>query len=119
MPKVELSPSALRELRKAMAVRKSFMWGAEGDGQTIVAPIVMPKAVQINLNNKTVTAYVGWTLGPLLGVIYAASKAGEEENQPFIHAFDEPLPILASDNSGHQLYIVGGGYTVRPEGITH
>lgn len=55
-------------------------------------------------------------LGHLKGVIYSSDKEQCGRPRTFIHFMDKP-PLLASDASGKQLYIVGGNYRVTSRGI--
>jgi len=59
-------------------------------------------------------------LGVLEAVTYSAKK-GADALADYIHHFGEggtKRPILAADPSNRRLHILGGGYDVRPEGIT-
>jgi hypothetical protein len=55
-------------------------------------------------------------LGELRGVIYSSDKEQCGKPRTFIHFMETP-PLLASDASGKQLYIVGGNYRVTARGI--
>ena len=55
-------------------------------------------------------------LGELRGLIYSSDKAQCGRPRTFIH-FMESRPMLASDPSGKQLYILGGNYRVTARGI--
>lgn len=59
-------------------------------------------------------------LGILEAVTYSAKK-GADALADYIHHFGEggtKRPVLAADPRTKRLHIVGGGYDVRPEGIT-
>lgn len=55
-------------------------------------------------------------LGELRGLIYSSDKEQCGRPRTFIHFMETP-PLLASDASGKQLYIVGGNYRVTARGI--
>ena len=55
-------------------------------------------------------------LGELRGLIYRSDKEQCGRPRTFIHFMETP-PLLASDASGKQLYIVGGNYRVTSRGI--
>ena len=55
-------------------------------------------------------------LGELRGLIYSSDKEQCGRPRTFIHFMETP-PLLASDASGRQLYIVGGNYRVTSRGI--
>jgi hypothetical protein len=55
-------------------------------------------------------------LGELRGLIYRSDKEQCGRPRTFIHFMETP-PLLASDESGKQLYIVGGNYRVTSRGI--
>ena len=55
-------------------------------------------------------------LGELRGLIYRSDKEQCGRPRTFIHFMETP-PLLASDQEGKQLYIVGGNYRVTSRGI--
>ena len=55
-------------------------------------------------------------LGELRGLIYSSDKEQCGRPRTFIHFMETP-PLLASDATGKQLYIVGGNYRVTSRGI--
>ncbi len=55
-------------------------------------------------------------LGELRGLIYSSDKEQCGRPRTFIHFMETP-PLLATDSSGKQLYIVGGNYRVTSRGI--
>jgi hypothetical protein len=55
-------------------------------------------------------------LGELRGLIYRSDKEQCGRPRTFIHFMETP-PLLATDASGKQLYIVGGNYRVTSRGI--
>lgn len=58
-------------------------------------------------------------LGKLTRIVYRTSKAFHNfEPADYEHEFRRPLPSLAYDTVNRQISILGGGYEVRPEGIT-
>lgn len=60
-------------------------------------------------------------IGELLAVTYDAKKEFDGFRPVlYVHKFGErgkERPVLAYDNRSHRLYVVGGAYRVRPEGI--
>lgn len=59
------------------------------------------------------TVYV---LGELTGIIYRATRDGEQEE--YLHKFKKRArPILCASHDGEQLYIIGGQYFVNDAGI--
>jgi hypothetical protein len=55
-------------------------------------------------------------LGHLKGLIYSSDRGQCGRPRTFIHFMETP-PILASNPSGTQLYILGGRYRVSRRGI--
>jgi len=57
-------------------------------------------------------------LGILLSVVYVTEKGGDRSPVEYEHTFDERNPpLLAYGSDDGKLYIVGGGYKVKPHGI--
>jgi hypothetical protein len=56
-------------------------------------------------------------VGELRGVIYRTRRAPGEEPKNYVHFFQERLPLLVTNPTGTQLYIIGGQYRVTPRGI--
>jgi len=56
-------------------------------------------------------------VGELRGVIYRTSRVPGEEPKNYVHFFEGKLPILTTNPTGTRLYVVGGGYRVRNDGI--
>lgn len=56
-------------------------------------------------------------VGELRGVIYRTSRVPGEEPKNYVHFFEDNLPILTTNTAGTRLYIVGGSYRVRNDGI--
>jgi hypothetical protein len=55
-------------------------------------------------------------LGELRGLIYSSDKGQCGRPRTFIHFMETP-PLLTTDVSGKQFYIVGGNYRVTSRGI--
>lgn len=60
-------------------------------------------------------------LGRLLEVVYESpkwekGKPGKRKVHAYRHRFDKP-PLLVTDAGRKQLYVVGGNYTAKPEGL--
>jgi hypothetical protein len=56
-------------------------------------------------------------VGELRGVIYRTSRVPGEEPKNYVHFFEDKLPILTTNPAGTRLYIVGGSYRVKNNGI--
>lgn len=56
-------------------------------------------------------------VGELRGVIYRTSRVPGEEPKNYVHFFEDKLPMLTTNPSGTRLYIVGGTYRVKENGI--
>jgi len=54
-------------------------------------------------------------IGNLEAVVYRSPKSGNEEK--YLHFFDSPNPVLATDSKGKRLFIVGGKAQVDERGI--
>lgn len=81
---------------------EDFHWGDRSEGGDLVwlppPPVVLTE------------------IGPLVSVVYEASKRGEVAH--WDHAFEDERPVLAYDSvNNDRLYIVGGDYQVTPRGI--
>ena len=98
----KLSPKTLREIEKATKMYKDFHWGFGPD-----------KEIKCTIDIPEVIFGLGW----LRGITYQTRKKGDKKDMFYIHAFNRPFPILGSSNDGTQLFICGGGYETREEGI--
>lgn len=88
--------------RKAAEEYEEFHWGEPSQGGEIVWVPPPPVALV--------------SMGPLISVVYEASKRGELAH--WEHDFKRELPVLAYDPMAEdQLYIVGGTYRVTSAGI--
>jgi hypothetical protein len=81
---------------------EDFHWGERSTGGDLVwlppPPVVLTE------------------IGPLISVVYEATKRGELAH--WDHAFQPDRPVLAYDPVHEdRLYIVGGDYQVTPRGI--
>ena len=56
-------------------------------------------------------------LGELLEVAYRSDKWSPGKKKDYLHSFNRPRPVLATDAKGRDLYIVGGGFQIKAEGI--
>jgi hypothetical protein len=56
-------------------------------------------------------------VGELRGLIYRTRRAPGEAPQNYVHFFQHRLPMLVTNSTGTQLYIVGGQYRVTGRGI--
>jgi hypothetical protein len=94
------------EDRDAVKFYKDFHWGRKPKKFKRVKPSPRPRRLV--------------QLGVLEAVTYSAKK-GADALADYIHHFGEggtKRPVLAADPTNRKLHIVGGGYDVRPEGIT-
>jgi hypothetical protein len=58
-------------------------------------------------------------VGILKEIVYFSDKDSRGKLKRYIHDFSKPYPILCSDVAGKRLFIIGGVYEVKPEGIVH
>jgi hypothetical protein len=92
------------EINQAIDRYKKFHWGEEPSKTEEYEMADIPPVVNEH--------------GELVGVVYKTNKRGDGETV-YVHQFDNPKPKLVSGNDWKQLYIVGGGYQIAPEGIKH
>lgn len=103
-----------RITRKARGNPSSAEWnqvihlleGFKGFPPTEVVDVDVPSRVMPKILAK---------IGDLESITYLSNKE-DGRNRSYIHFFKK-RPILAADARGGQLYIVGGNYKVKPEGI--
>lgn len=79
---------------------KELHWGDEPNRIIPVELVVVERFIEV---------------GKLMQVTYRTSKGGEVAD--FVHDFGKPYPILATDEKGKFLSILGGGFKVRAAGI--
>lgn len=90
----------LDQVERAQEGYEDFHWGERAEHTEILqVPAVDP---------------IMYELGPLVEVVYEASKGGDLYH--WHHAFDGELPVLAYGDSG-TLWVLGGDYQVTPRGI--
>jgi hypothetical protein len=89
----------LDEVERADTGYREFHWGDDSQ-HTLVHDHPLPPAV-------------AYELGPLVEVVYAATKAGDRYH--WQHRFESPRPVLAYGDN--HLWILGGGYRVTARGI--
>ena len=92
------------EINRAIDKYRKFHWGEEPSKTEEYEVPDLPPVVNEH--------------GKLIGVVYQTNKRGDGETV-YVHQFDNPHPKLVSNNDWNQLYIVGGRYTIAPEGIMH
>ena len=64
------------------------------------------------------SAKVGFALGPLVGVIYRASRADDGGTHEYLHRFRKSSqPLLIASDDGKSLVISGGKFQVTERGI--
>ena len=56
-------------------------------------------------------------VGELRGVIYHTRRVPGEAPKNYVHFFQRRLPLLVTNPTGTQLYIIDGQYRVTPRGI--
>ena len=99
---VRKNPADADEVEAGKKLYEKFHWGREADkqdrGQMQISKVVA-------------------SLGPIRAIEYEAKKGKNGKPTIWRHSFKRPYPILTSSPDGKQLYITGGGYAVRPEGI--
>jgi hypothetical protein len=91
------------DVQKAIDFRREFHWGI---------PARRVKRRHVSPAPKVLTE-----LGELVAVTYRTNKRGESA-QFFEHEFEGKRPRLGMDIKNRRLHVVGGGYTVTPDGIT-
>ena len=101
-PIAEVLQAYIDRAKAAQRACRDFRWGDPCDGGQLVH-IPPPPLVLVEI-------------GPLVSVVYEATKRGQTAH--WEHDFEEQRPVLAYDDMGDdQLYIVGGDYKVTPRGI--
>jgi len=64
------------------------------------------------------TSKIGFALGPLVGVIYRASRADDGGTHEYLHRFRKSSqPLLIASDDGKSLVISGGKFQVTERGI--
>lgn len=91
------------DVQRAIDFRREFAWGI---------PAKRIKRRRVSPTPKVLTE-----LGELVSVVYRTRKRGEPV-QFFEHEFEKHRPRLGMDIRNRRLHVVGGGYTVTPDGIT-
>jgi hypothetical protein len=93
------------ELVDAIEQYRAFHWGEAEDGLVVLgadhAPHYGPELL--------------FRLGEIPRITYQTSKNGEIIE--WVHEFTGDLPVLCANARSSRLAIVGGSYTVEPEGI--
>lgn len=84
----------------------------EGGDQTLAPSLLGDKTGKDHLE-----------IGAVLKIVYRTSKGFHDfEPSDYVHEFGEEggtLPTLAYDRLNRRMYLIGGTYKVRPEGITN
>jgi hypothetical protein len=112
-----VSSRANRELAKALDVYRGFHWGKIPKAVLVMPDIQLPKPVKVTGRAKPCRIFN--VLGEMTGIVYRTTKGRDGEPVLYVHSFDEPFPLLATDNKRKQLFILGGGYTIEDRGIVH
>jgi len=92
-----------KEIKKATKLYTNFHWGLRPD-KTYSSEIPDPPGVVVDL-------------GYLRAVIYETVKKGDGSPIFYIHSFDRIFPILSTDPQAKSLFISGGNFKIKPEGI--
>lgn len=92
-----------REFKKGIRLYKKFHWGTDID------KILRRKIPRI----PGVTVM----LGDLPGIPYITQKEGDDEPIMYYHEFETELPLLVTSAAGRGLWIVGGKFRTKAEGI--
>ena len=58
-------------------------------------------------------------IGTLREIIYHSDKDDPGRLKRYLHDFKKPYPILCTDVSCNRLFIIGGKFKVKPEGIAN
>jgi hypothetical protein len=90
------------EIREGLALYQTFQGFAPERVRTVRHHRLMPPVVA--------------ELGELVGLIYRSDKGRPGRPSTYIHFMESP-PVLASNPSGSQLYLIGGNYRVTGRGI--
>jgi len=98
---VEFPEEIREEIKAALKFYREIHWGEEAK---------KIKTVEVPDPPKT-----GVKVGDLIFLGYVTRK-GRKENL-FVHVFKAPFPILLTDKEGRNLYITGGAFKIREEGI--
>jgi hypothetical protein len=96
----------MRDLDRAIQLRRDFHWGLEPDAIIDLPAIVVPKTTVV--------------LGFLKQVGYITAKAGDKDPVLYVHDFDEPnLPLLLGDPKTQNIFIhrYKSKFRIKPEGI--
>lgn len=75
-----------------------------------------PPARLIYQRCRRLTPSVLVRLGKLKGLIYSSDRGQRGQPRTFVHFLRTP-PLLACDEEGTQLYVLGGRYRVTRRGI--
>ena len=58
-------------------------------------------------------------VGDMREIIYHSDKWSPGRTKRYLHDFEKPYPLLCSDTKGRRLYIIGGEFEIKPEGIVN
>jgi hypothetical protein len=90
-------------VQRAIDFRRDFHWGIP--------------ARRITRRTVSPAPRVLTELGELVSVVYRTRKRGEPV-ELYEHEFERRRPRLTMDIKNKRLHVVGGQYTVTPDGIT-
>ena len=75
-----------------------------------------PKEIDyIKLDSKIPKTLV--KIGILREILYHSDKDNPGKMRRYLHDFKKPFPILCADVKGRKLFIIGGNFKVKAEGI--
>jgi len=75
-----------------------------------------PKDVQVKKIKTRMIPKELIALGDLREIVYLSDK-WDNKKRAYVHKFKKPYPKLLTNQGGDQLYILGGKYKVKSEGI--
>jgi hypothetical protein len=105
-PIADVVESYLEQAEASADAYRDFHWGEDSEGGQLLE-LPPPPLVLVEI-------------GPLVAVVYEATKGGEFAHweHGFSEGRPEDRPMLAFDEMADgQLYVLGGTYTVTPAGI--
>lgn len=56
-------------------------------------------------------------IGFMREIVYHSDKDSKGRQRRYIHDFKRPYPMLCSDVAGKRLFIIGGNFEIKAEGI--
>ena len=75
------------------------------------------RVTNVQINTKIPGQLV--QIGVLKEIVYHSDKDSPGKLKRYLHDFKKPFPVLCTDVKGNRLFILGGGYKVKAEGIVN